>query len=265
MGKPLNLNHPVTLNEKIQWLKIHDHNPLYTQLVDKYRAKDYVQSLLGEEYIIKTIGVYSSFDEIDFDRLPPRFVIKCTHDSGGLIICRDKSKLDINDAKEKICSSLRTNYYWSGREWPYKNVTPKILVEEYMEDFNNPGDIIDYKFYCFYGKCDLVLTCFDRKSGHTKYYFFDRNWGLQRLNKMGKEAPEGFTIPKPQNIDKMFEIAEILSTDCHAPFVRIDLYDINNHIYFGEYTFYTQGGFDTGRLYETDISLGNKLNLDDMR
>lgn len=155
IGRKLNLDNPKTFNEKLQWLKIHDHNPQYSIMVDKYAAKKYVADKIGTEYIIPTIGVWDKFEDIDFDLLPNKFVLKCTHDSGGLVICRNKSTLDLKLAQKKINKSLKRNFYWVGREWAYKDVPPRIIAEEFMEDKSNKS-MIDYKFYCFNGKPEFL-------------------------------------------------------------------------------------------------------------
>ena len=258
-GKHLNLETPGTFNEKLQWLKLYDRKPEYTTMVDKYAVKKYVADKIGEQYIVPTLGVWDRFEDIDFDNLPDQFVLKCTHDSGGLVICRDKSKLDRKAAKKKIERSLKRNYYYLGREWPYKNVQRKIIAEQYMTDNKNSREFTDYKFFCFDGYVDCVMICLDRSTGDTKFYFFDKNWDLKRLNKRGKDAPEGFTLPKPVCIDEMFEIAAKLSVG--IPFVRIDLYQSNGKVYFGEMTFYPDSGFDANLLPETDIYFGNLINL----
>lgn len=411
MGKPLNLKNPHTFNEKLQWLKIHDRNPLYTTMVDKYAVKKYVADMIGEEYIIPTLGVWDKFDDINFDELPYQFVLKCTHDSGGLVICKDKSKLDMEKAKEKIEKSLKTNYYLLGREWPYKNVQRRIIAEKYMVDYSgndlsdykvhcfngvpkvilvcserfsdaglhedfydvnwkrlevkrpdhpssdieqpepkelqkmlllseqlsrkypfmrtdfyevngrlyfgeitfypasgfdrfepeewdykfgewlslptsigggyllktdcfrlwlheddlqesetNSRELTDYKFFCFNGNVDCVMVCIDRQKGDPKFYFFDKDWHLLRYNIRGKNAPENFTLPKPDSMDEMFQIAGILSRD--KPFTRIDLYNCNGHIYFGEITFFPDSGFDKNLLPETDAYWGKMIQLD---
>ena len=154
--KELNLDNPKSFNEKLQWLKLYDRNSEYTKMVDKYEVKKYVSNIIGEEYIIPTIGIYNSFDEIDFKKLPNKFVIKCTHDSGGLVVCKDKNKLDKNNAKKKIEKSLKTNYYYCGREWPYKNVKPRIIIEKYMCT-KEQKELIDYKFFCFNGNPKIIL------------------------------------------------------------------------------------------------------------
>ena len=260
-GKKLDLKNPKTLNEKLQWLKLYDRNPKYTGLVDKYEVKKYISSKLGEEYVIPTLGVWDSFDEIDFDTLPDQFVLKSTHDSGGLVICKDKSTLDIEVTREKIERSLKRNYYVNGREWPYKNVRHRIIAEKYMTDSSESNEFTDYKFYCFNGYVDSVMVCYDRSIGAPKFYFFDKKWELKRYNKRGLEAPEGFTLPKPDNIDKMFEIAETLSKDVGSPFLRVDLYNSNGQIYFGEVTFFPDSGFDPNRLPETDRYFGDLVFL----
>lgn len=261
--KKLNLKTPSTFNEKLQWLKLYDRNPLYTTLVDKYAVKDYIKNLLGEEYIMPTISIYDNVDDINLNDLPDSFVLKTTHDSGGVRICKEKDSFDLNEAKRYLKSRLNQNYYYLWREWPYKNVKPKIMVEKYMED--SKGELVDYKFFCFDGKIDNVMVCVDRnkKDTETKFYFFNQNWELLRLNIRGKQAPEGFTLKKPKCIDNMFEIASILSKG--IPFVRIDLYECNEHIYFGEFTFYPDSGFDNNLLPETDIYLGNLLKIDNIR
>lgn len=397
-NRKLDLQNPQTFNEKLQWLKLYDRKPIYTTMVDKYEAKKYVASIIGDEHIIPTLGVWEHFDEIDFDSLPNQFVLKCTHDCGGLIICKDKSKLDIAAAKKKIEKCMKRNYYWSGREWPYKNVKPRIIAEKYMEDKNkielwdykffcfnglakcykvdfdrfvsqkanyftaegklmqlgedicfpdfkkaipihanlekikefaaklseikpfirtdfydidgkvlfgeltfypasgfekfiyeenneswlkfpessgggyiiiyndllcvltckNSG-LTDYKFFCFDGYVDCVMVCLERSSGDTKFYFFDKDWNLKRLNIQGKNAPEGFTISKPKCMDTMFDIAATLSKG--LPFARVDLYQSDGHIYFGEMTFFPDSGFDANLLPETDEYFGDFIDL----
>lgn len=259
MGRKLNLENPQTFNEKLQWLKLYDRKPIYTTMVDKYAVKEYVAERIGEEYIIPTLGVWDNFEAIDFDELPKQFVLKCTHDSGGLVICRDKDKLDKEAAKAKISASLKQNFYYHTREWPYKNVPPRIIAEQYMTDSPDSNDFSDYKFFCFDGKVDCVMVCLERSSGDTKFYFFDRDWNLKRLNIRGKNAPEGFTIPKPECMDEMFEIAAKLSQG--VSYLRVDLYQSNGRVYFGELTFFPQSGFDANLLPETDEYFGRLLQL----
>lgn len=256
----IDLKNPQTLNEKLQWLKLYDRKSEYTTMVDKYAVKQYVADKIGEEYIIPTLGVWNHFDEIDFNKLPNQFVLKCTHDSGGLIICKDKSKLDLKTAKQKIEKSLKHNYYLSGREWPYKNVKPRIIAEKYMTDSPDIDEFTDYKFYCFNGYVDCVLTCIERSTGNPKFYFFDKDWKLLRYNKRGKEAPADFTLPKPENIEEMFRIASELSKG--IPFLRVDLYNSSGKIYFGELTFFPDSGWDPNRLPEIDLYFGDLVDLE---
>ena len=263
-GKRLNLDNPQTFNEKLQWLKLYDRNPEYTIMVDKYKVRDYIKEKIGEEYLIPLIGVWDNPDDIDFDALPDKFVLKCNHNSGlGMCICKDKSKLNIENVKSELKKGLAQDYYLTGREWPYKNVPRKISAEKYMTDTSDSSDFTDYKFFCFNGYVDCVMVCLERSSGDTKFYFFDRNWNLKRLNTRGKNAPDGFTISKPSQMDKMFEIAAKLSKG--LPFVRIDLYQSNDHIYFGEITFFPDSGFDANLLPETDKYFGNLIHLEDVK
>lgn len=255
----LSLDNPHTFNEKLQWLKLHDKHEEYTQMVDKYEAKKYVSSKIGEEYIIPTLGVYDSFDEIDIDDLPNQFVLKCTHNSGGVMICRDKTSLDTKKAQKQFGKWLSVNPYWKNREYPYKNVKPMIIAEQYMTNDDSSPELTDYKFFCFDGYVDCVMVCLDRHLNDTKFYFFNKDWELLRLNIRGKNAPEGFTVPKPKTMDEMFEIASKLSKG--MKFVRMDLYEIRGHVYFGEYTFFPDSGLDKNILKETDIRFGNLLKL----
>lgn len=257
MGKALNLKDPKTFNEKLQWLKLHDRKPEYATMVDKAAAKDYVAGKIGSQYIIPTLGVWDKFEDIDFDALPEKFVLKCTHDSGGLVICRDKAALDREAARQKIEKSLKNNYFYHGREWPYKNVKPRILAEEYVSDEH--GYLVDYKFFCFNGEPDSVMVCVERETGNPKFYFFDRDWQLVRCNVRGKEAPEDFTLRKPEKLDIMFSLAQQLSEG--LPYARVDLYNVDGNIYFGELTFFPSSGFDPNILPETDAYWGEKIVL----
>lgn len=257
MGKLPDLTSPKTFNEKLNWLKLCDRNPLYTTLVDKCAVKQWVVDKIGEQYVIPTLGVWNKFDDIDFDKLPNQFVLKCTHDSGSYVICKDKAKLDKRAARKKLTTALKRNFYYVGREYPYKNAPPRIIAEKYIEDRN--GVFVDYKFSCFNGYVDCVMLCLDRHINDVKFYFFDKDWNLKRLNVRGKNAPEGFTIPKPSCMDEMFEIAAKLSKD--IPFVRVDLFECDGKVYFGEMTFYPDSGFDANLLPETDEHFGSLMDL----
>lgn len=263
MGKRLNLKDPKTMNEKLQWLKLYNRKPEYTQMVDKFQAKQYFAKLIGEEYIIPTLGVWDDFDDIDFNTLPDKFVLKTTHGGGntGVVICKNKATFDIRAAKEKLNQSLKADIYKAYGEWPYKDVHKRIIAEELLGDGDN--DIVDYKFYCFDGFVDSVLLCVDRQIGASKFYFFDKEWKLRRYNQRGKDAPADFTIPKPQNMDVMFELASIISKG--IPYLRVDLYNVDGKIYFGESTFFPASGFDSNRLPEADLYFGSLINLPDQQ
>lgn len=261
-NKDLNLTNPKTFNEKIQWLKIYDRNKEYVSMVDKIDVKNVVANIIGNEFIIPTIGVWDSFDDIDFDLLPNEFVLKCTHDSGSTVVCKDKASFDYKKARKKIEKALKRNYYYLYREWPYKSVKPRIIAEKYMVDELGADEITDYKFYCFNGRADCVMVCMDRKSGDTKFYFFDRQWKLKRINERGKKAPKGFTIEKPVCMDKMFDLAEKLTKG--IPFVRLDMYQCGGSIYFGEYTFYPGSGLDPNYLPETEVYFGNLIDINNV-
>ncbi len=258
MGKKLNLKNPQTFNEKLQWLKLYNRKPEYTKMVDKYDAKAYVAERIGEEYIIPTIGVWDKFEDIDFDSLPDQFVLKCTHDSGGLVICRDKSKLDIEDAKKKIEKSLQRKYYLSGREWPYKNVKPRIIAEAYMED-TATAELRDYKFFCFDGQVKALFIATERasKTEETKFDFFDENFNHLPFT---NGHPNAAVIPeKPVNFEKMKELAGKLSVG--IPHLRVDFYEVNGKIYFGELTFSHWGGMMPFEPEEWDETFGSWIQI----
>ena len=257
LGYELDLRHPRTFNEKLQWLKLYNRKPEYTQMVDKYLAKEYAAKIIGERYIIPTLGVWKKTEDIEWDKLPEQFVLKCTHDSGCVVICRDKSKFDFAEATNILSRGLKRNFYNLWREWPYKNVPHRIIAEQYLEPDSQTNDLADYKFSCFDGCVTDVMVCYDRSSGHTKYYFFDKEWNLLPLNIAGKNAPQGFTLPKPACIDEMFDIASRLSKG--LPYARIDMYAVNDKPYFGEITFFPSGGYDSNLLPETEAMYGSKI------
>lgn len=258
MGVWPNIDNPETYNEKLQWMKLYYHNPFYTELVDKYMVRDYVKEIWGEEHLIPLLGAWDSVDEIDFESLPNRFVLKCNHNSStGMCICKDKTKLDIQKVKYELRKGLKQDYYLYGREWPYKNVPRKIIAEQYMED--NNGQLPDYKFFCFNGMVDNVMVVIDRDIGDPKYYHFDNNWHICHYNRRCRKLPDDFQIPKPNKMDEMFAIAEQLSKG--MPHVRIDLYCVDGKIYFGEYTFFNESGWESGFDQVTDKHLGDLLIL----
>lgn len=259
MKTPLHLSHPVTFNEKLQWLKLYDKNPDYIRMVDKYEAKKYVADIIGNEHIIPTLGVWDSFDAIDFNSLPDQFVLKCTHDSGGLVICRDKATLNIKKARKKINRSLSWNYFWKGREWQYKNVKPRIIAEQYMED-SRTHELPDYKFMCFNGKVRCVFTCTERFStGGLKVTFFDLAWNKLSFTRHFPSSEKAIGIPK--NMAEMIKMSEKLAGN--IPFLRVDFYEIDGQYYFGELTLRPGSGIEEFNPEDWDVKLGEWLKLPD--
>lgn len=256
-GKRLRLKNPQTYSEKLQWLKLHEGDPIYTRMVDKAEAKKYVTEIIGEEYIIPTYGVWNHFDEIDFDKLPDQFVLKTTHDSGGVIICKDKKTLDKNATKVKLEKSLKNDYYYTSKEWPYKNVVPRIIAEKYMED--ESGELCDYKLFCFDGKMKALFIATDRfTSGEeTKFDFFDENFNHLPFTNGHPNATK--PIKKPESFQQMKDLAEKLSQK--IPHVRVDFYCTNGKIYFGELTFFHWGGFKRFEPEEWDFKFGEWFKL----
>lgn len=259
VGRRLNSNNPETLNEKLQWLKFNYRFPLQTIVSDKLLVREYVKEKLGDEYLIPLLGKWENYNDIDFGSLPEKFVLKCNHDSGGLVVCTDKEKLNWNEAKNKIEKSLKSNFFYIGREYQYRNIKPMIICEKFISD--NGKVPMDYKIYCFNGKPDSILVCKDRFSNNThraSYLFFDQEWNFLPLNK-GDEKLKDVNIPRPKNLEKMIEISRKLSED--FIFCRIDLYNINGKIYFGEITLSPNSGFDPDIKYETDLKFGEKLKI----
>ncbi|MBR3891584.1 MAG: glycosyl transferase [Bacilli bacterium] len=259
MNKEINFNRPKTFNEKINYLKLNCDAKKWSEYVDKYSVRNHIKDVLGEQYLIPLIGVYDSFEEIDFSSLPHKFVMKCTHDSGSVYVCKNKDEIPYSKLKKTFRKALKTNYSLRTKEKPYQYVTPRIIVEEYIED-DIQHELRDYKFFCFNGTVDCVMLCYDRNSGDTKFYFFDEKWNLLKYNVRGKKATSDFYVEKPLKIEEMFKIAKKLSED--FPFVRIDLYLCNNQIYFGEYTFFPQSGWDPNLLPETDEYFGNLIKIE---
>ena len=257
-GRELDLQNPQTFNEKMQWLKLYDRKPIYTTMVDKYEVKKYVADIIGEEYIIPTFGVWDRFEDIDFDKLPNQFVLKCTHDSGGLVICRDKAKFNYKAAKRKINKSLKRNYFWQGREWPYKNVKPRIIAEKYMEDKQSP-ELIDYKFYCFNGEPRFLYVSVGLEEHSTaRISFVTFDWQFAPFYREDFQPFD--TLPaRPKNFNKMMEIAKKLSKG-HT-FLRVDLYEIEQQVYFSELTFHPSSGFMPFYPPEWNKKIGDWLIL----
>ena len=256
MGKKLNLKKTQTFNEKLQWLKLYDRNPLHTTMVDKAEAKHYVAEKIGSEYIIPTFGVYDKFEDIDFDTLPDKFVLKCTHDSGGLVICKDKSKFDIVAARKKINKALKYNFYYHSREWPYKKVKPRIIAELYLED-GSGRDLNDYKIFNFCGEPHFVQVDMDRFVNHKKN-MYTTDWALCDFSFNYPSDPQR-EVPRPDNLDEMLMLARKLSEG--EPYMRTDFYSVKGKIYFGELTFFPASGFGKFDPEEYDKKLGDLIEL----
>ena len=260
MGYRLNLKNPQTFNEKLQWLKLYDRKPIYTTMVDKYDAKKYVADVIGEEHIVPTFGVWDKFDDIDFDSLPDQFVLKCTHDCGGLVICRDKSKLDKDKAREKIERSLKRDYYWGDREWPYKNVKPRILAEQYMEDESGNG-LRDYKFFTFNGETKFLYLSEGLENHSTARISFYDLEGNEMPFRRSDYKPFEKMPAMPVNFVEMVELSNRLAADIKSPFVRCDFYSVNGRAYFSEITFFPCGGTLPFEPKEWDEKLGEWIKL----
>lgn len=251
-GKRLDIERPKTYNEKLQWLKINDRNPNYSLMVDKYEVREYISMEIGEKYLIPIFGVYEKFEDINFEELPNEFVLKCTHDSGSVIICRDKNTFDVKRARKKINKWLKRNYFYSGREWPYKNLKPRIICEKFLED-----DIIDYKIMCFNGEPKLIQVHQNRNQSNHTIDFYTTDWEKTEIKR--RDHPSGSLIKKPNNLDEMLNISRILSKgEIH---VRIDLYEVNGKIYFGEKTYYSASGFANFEKEEHNELLGSWIKL----
>ena len=259
--KFIDFDNPKTFNEKIQWLKLNYRNEEYTKLVDKYRVKQYITKLIGEEYVIPTLGVWNNVDDIDFKSLPEKFVLKCNNDSGGIVICKNKKDFDEAKAKSFLKERLKNNGYWYGREWPYKNVKPCIIAEKYMED-SISKDLKDYKFFCFNGSMEFFDIDIDRFIEHRSNYY-DRNGNFLPFGKT--YCPPDYTkkIEMPKNLDKMIELAETISHN--TVLSRIDFYEIDGQVYFGEITFYPGSGFSPFTDEKWDYKLGDMIDLPNIK
>lgn len=259
-GKWINLESPKTFDEKISWLKLNIYNKssLVSQCADKYEVREYVRACGLEEILNELYDVFESEDEIEWTHLPNKFVLKWNMGCGCNIICKNKEEMDSDVVKSKLKKWGNTKYYLPNAELQYKYIQPKITLERLLEkqDGNLPDD---YKLYCFNGVAKYVMVCVGREEGNPKFYFFDRSWNLVRLNKDGKEAPENFSIPKPEGLDKLFEYADILSKP--FPFVRADFYLVDGKVIFGELTFTPSGGRDSNMPHDMDLKLGELISL----
>jgi hypothetical protein len=253
-GQYLNLDNPVTFNEKLQWIKLYDRKPEYNTYVDKYNVRDYIKQTLGEEYLIPLIGVYDTVDEIPWDELPNKFVLKCTHGSGSNIICKDKCKLDIEESKRKLKRWMKKNWFWFGREWPYKNVKPRIICEEFISDTNNTPD--DIKVLCFNGKAKLIEVHMNRFGNNHTQDFYDITW---RKTGISQGNISNSTKEKPLYFEEMINLSELLAKDKYH--VRIDWYEVNGKLYFGEITFFDGSGLYPFDNENDNLMLGSWIDL----
>lgn len=255
LGKRLNLKNPKTYNEKVQWLKLYDRNPKYTKLVDKYEVRKYIAKTIGEEYLIPLLGVWNKFEDIDFNKLPNQFVLKCTHDSGGVIICKDKRTFDREAARKKLNRYLKRNYYINTREWVYKDIKPRIVAEEYIVD-ESGADLKDYKFMCYHGQPKTVDIISNRDSDPSSD-MFDMNFKSLPVINYYKNSEK--IIDKPEGFDEMIRLCKKLSKDLIH--VRCDFYNINGKVYFGEMTFYQCSGLEKYEPYKYDVIFGSFIHL----
>lgn len=259
MGYPLDLDNPKTFSEKLQWLKVYYRNPIQTTMVDKYKVKEWISHIVGSQYVVPTIGVWDSVDTIDFDSLPNQFVLKCTHDSGGIVICKDKRTFDIEAAKLQLRSFLKRDYYRIAREWPYRDVPRRIIGETYISELGS-DTILDYKVYSFHGEPKLSAICSNRfsKTG-MRMNFYDVDWNPLKIH-FGHYPPVSTEFEKPVNYDDMLRITAALSKDC--PFLRVDFYEIQGRLYIGELTFFPGAGFEIFQPMSKDYELGEWLHLE---
>lgn len=254
-GYKLNLKNPLTYNEKLQWIKLYDRKPEYTIFVDKYAVRAYIAQILGEKYLIPLIGVYDSVEEINWNLLPNRFVLKCTHGSGCNIICWDKKVLDIEQSKKKLHQWMKKSWYWFGREWSYRDIKPRIICERFLETEDGKAPV-DYKFMCFNGEPKLIQVHYDRFGDHTNN-FYDSNWNKTSIR---QGVPNSNIITnKPETYGEMYRIARELSKG--MAYVRIDFYEHCGKVYFGEITLYPTSGFTAFSRYEDDMELGSWITL----
>lgn len=253
-GRKFNIENPQSFNEKLNWLKLYCRDSLYTQLADKYEVKKYVADTIGKQYVVENYGVYNCWDEIDFSALPLQFVIKGTHDSGGAFVCRNKATFDMGKVRKCVERNLSINYFYPLREWPYRDIQPRIIVDRYLDDHTG-NELRDYKFWCFNGKPTYMYCTIKGKNIFENFY--DMNFQVVPINHgFPRHQPE---FEKPQNFELMKSLAAKLSTN--IPFVRVDFFEVEGNVYFGEFTFYDWGGMRPFKKYEQDLELGRLIDL----
>ena len=254
--KRLNLDNPITFNEKLQWLKLNNRKDIYTTMVDKYEAKEYIGKIIGFEYIVPTLGVYNKFDDIDFNKLPNQFVIKCTHNSGGVFIVEDKKKFDYKKSRKMINKYMKNNFYNGQREWPYKNIKPRIIVEPFLKNKNN-DKLIEYKIFCFNGTPKIIDVCYNDKFKKRYNDFYDEKFNRLYFSCTNKNSNN--IIKKPLRFEEMIKISRVLSKN--VPFLRVDFLLIDNKIKVGELTFFHYSGHGKFVPEEWDRKLGEYLDI----
>lgn len=256
--KSLDLDNPITFNEKLQWMKLYDRNPLYTTLVDKAALKKWAAKKIGDDRVLPTLGVWHQFEDINFDSLPNQFVLKCTHDSGSVVICKNSTQFDKRKARRRLTRALRRDYYLLGREWPYKNVPRRIICEPYVESLAN-GDLPDYKFFCFDGTPKIMYVATGRQLRSEPYFdFFDMDFNRLDIRNGHPNSPLS-KFDKPYEFETMKQFASILSQG--IPFVRVDFYEVDGKAVLGEMTFFHDCGFEPFDPSSWDEKLGSWLNL----
>lgn len=264
MGRKLDLDNPRTFNEKIQWLKLNDHDDRYSGMIDKAAAKEFAARIIGSEHIIPTLGIYNDVNEVDWNTLPERFVLKCTHDSGSVVVCRDKSAFDWKSVSRQLKRKLKTNYFSRYREWGYKNIEPRLLCEEYMSDSTQSNGLVDYKFFCFNGEPEFLYISQGLEDHSTaRISFADMDGNRLPVERSDYKGFEG-ELPLPLNFEQMKSIADKLAHAVGNRFVRVDLYEIEGQTYFSELTFYPNGGmipFSSGTDTDWDTDFGTRIEL----
>lgn len=258
-GEVLNLHHPLKFSEKIQWLKLYDRKEIYHHLVDKYEVKSIIAKVIGDKYIIQTLGVWDKFSDIDFSKLPKQFVLKCTHDSASITICQDKDVFDKKEIEWKYDHIFmrRDYYHFENKQWAYKGIKPRIIAEEFIED-DKFECLADYKFYCFGGNARCVYVTINRFS-NLSVSMYDMEWKKMPFEHIHPNLGEN--IPKPMNLSLMKDLAEKIARFIDNPFVRVDFYETKGLVYFGEVTFYPEGGMGMFKPEEWDYILGSWIKL----
>ena len=256
--KSLNWDNPETFNEKLNWMKLYHRQDVYTQMADKYEVKSLVSNLIGSEYVVENYGVYDKWDDIDFNKLPNQFVVKGTHDSGGAYVCRDKRLFDFDNTRRKIEKNLRVNYYYHLREWPYKNIKPRIIIDRFLDDHTG-NELRDYKFWCFNGEPMYMYCTIKGENIYENFYDMDFK-PIPIDHGFPRHIPE---FERPSQFELMKSLAKKLSKG--IPFVRVDFFQVENSVYFGEFTFYDWGGMSPFPNFETDKQLGDLIHLPSLK